>query len=198
MAKELVAYEKEWDLTRKRRKDALELEIEKAKKERDARLIAVNEAVNKARQDVALMLQEKEAEAEKIKLDIAARGRAELKAAENQAQALQRLGEAYRDNQAVLQYELEVKRLEVAEELMREAPRPLVVQSSPGVGDSSALSTLVMAQVLPNMMSEAENSRNRQANGAKSSASAEGVDASEALQDMFNTMMEKGSGRKKK
>ena len=138
VAKELVSYEKEWDLTRKRRKDALELEIEKAKKDRDARLIAVKEAINKARQAVALMLQEKEAEAEKIKLDIEAGGRAELKAAENQAQALQRLGEAYRDNRAVLQYELEVRRLEVAEDLMQEAPRPLVVQSAPGSTDSSA------------------------------------------------------------
>ncbi len=198
-AKELVSYEKEWDLTRKRRKDALELEIEKAKKERDARLIAVNEAINKARQDVALMLQEKEAEAEKIKLDIAARGRAELKAAENQAQALQRLGEAYRDNQAVLQYELEVKRLEVAEELMREAPRPLVVQSTPGAGDQSALSTLVMAQVLPKMMSEADanNSQRGRTGIGSGEGSASAGQSDEAMKDMFNTMMET-VGRNKK
>ncbi|MEM8860774.1 MAG: SPFH domain-containing protein [Chloroflexota bacterium] len=199
VAKELVSYEKEWDLTRKRRNDALELEIEKAKKERDARLIAVNEAVNKARQDVALMLQEKEAEAEKIKLDIAARGRAELKAAENQAQALQRLGEAYRDNQAVLQYELEVKRLEVAEELMLEAPRPLVVQTAPGTGDSSALSTLVMAQVLPGMMKSGESNKKQQAKeGGNGQDSGNQASTEEALQSMFNTMMETAGRRKKK
>ena len=199
IAKELVSYEKEWDLTRKRRKDALELEIEKAKKERDARLIAVNEAINKARQDVALMLQEKEAEAEKIKLDIAARGRAELKAAENQAQALQRLGEAYRDNQAVLQYELEVKRLEVAEELMREAPRPLVVQSAPGSGDSSALSTLVMAQVLPSMMKEQENNSGRSLSRSRDDLdSTQGGDpAEEVLQSVLSTTSQRSKRRKK-
>lgn len=98
--KEKDAYEKEWDLLRKRRKDALELEIEQALKERDSFKVAVREAINKARQDVALMLQEKEAEAEKIKLQIEAQGNAELKAAENQAKATESLGQAYKDNRA--------------------------------------------------------------------------------------------------
>jgi hypothetical protein len=36
------------------------MEIERSKKERDARLIEVKEARNRARQDVARMLEEKE------------------------------------------------------------------------------------------------------------------------------------------
>ncbi len=155
VAKERDSYEKEWDLVRKRRKDALELQIEQAKKERDAKLVAVREAVNRARQDVALMLQEKEAEAEKIRLNIEAKGKAELKSAENQARALQRLGEAYKDNQAVLQYELEMERLAVAEELIRQAPRPMVVKTpSDGGGNSSPLTTLMLAQMLPNIINK--------------------------------------------
>jgi regulator of protease activity HflC (stomatin/prohibitin superfamily) len=63
VAKELAAYEREWELTRKRRIDRLLMEIERSKKERDARLIEVKEARNKARQDVARMLEEKETEA---------------------------------------------------------------------------------------------------------------------------------------
>ena len=149
VAKELVSYEKEWDLIRKRQKDGLELQIEVAKKERDARKIAVFESVNKAREDVALMLQEKETEAQKIRLDIEAQGKARLKSAENEALSLQRLGEAYRDNKAILHYELETMRLDVAEELMRNAPRPLVVSTDADSGTSSALSTLVLAQFLP-------------------------------------------------
>lgn len=153
VAKEQVAYEKEWDLTRKRRKDVLEMEIEQAHKERDAMKVAVREAVNKARQDVALMLQEKEAEAEKIRLNIEAKGNAELAAAQNEALALQRLGEAYQDNQAMLLYQLELRRLEVAEHLVREAPRPLVMKTAAnGGGESSALTTLMLAQMLPEMM----------------------------------------------
>ncbi|MEM7799498.1 MAG: SPFH domain-containing protein, partial [Chloroflexota bacterium] len=196
VAKELVSYEKEWDLTRKRRKDALELEIEKSKKERDAKLIAVNEAINKARQDVALSLQEKEAQAEKIKLDIEARGRAEFKAAENEAQALQRLGEAYKDNQAVLQYELEMKRLEVAEALMQNAPRPLVVQSGANGVDSSPLSTLVLAQVLPKMMAAGEKAAPADANGTADGSVTDA--AKNELTQMFNKMMDTVNGKGKK
>jgi regulator of protease activity HflC (stomatin/prohibitin superfamily) len=92
VAKELNAYEKEWELIRKRRNDELLLEIERAKKEREAKLIGVQEAGNKAREDVAQMLQKKEAEAEKIRLEIEAEGRAKLKSAENEAKALHRLG----------------------------------------------------------------------------------------------------------
>ena len=153
VAKELAAYEKEWELIRKRRKDALLLEIERSKKERDAKLIAIQEAVNKAQEDVARMLQGKEAEAEKIRLEIEAEGRAKLKSAENEARALHRLGRSYKDNQAVLQYQLAVRRLEVAEHLVQEAPSPVVVNHSSEANDST-LSTLLMANILPEVMEE--------------------------------------------
>jgi regulator of protease activity HflC (stomatin/prohibitin superfamily) len=157
VAKELNAYEKEWELRRKQRIDTLLLEIERAKKERDARLIEVNEAVNKAREDVAQMLQERETDAEKIRLEIEAKGQATLKSAENEAKALNRLGKAYKDNRAVLQYELARRKLEVAEHLVNRAPRPLLVKSEGG--EQSALSTLILAQVLPNIMRGEENGR---------------------------------------
>lgn len=160
VAKELVAYEKEWELVRKRRQDTLLLEIERAKKERDEKRIAVQEAINKARESVAQMLQEREAEAEKIRLGIEAEGRAELKSAENEARALHRLGQSYKDNQAVLQYELAVKRLDVAEELLRSAPRPVIVNQSGGGEQNSALATLLMAQLLPDAMRQASKADN--------------------------------------
>ena len=100
VAKELEAYEKEWELKRKQRTDTLMLEIEKAKKERDAKEIAVRAAINKAREDIARTLQQKETEALKVRLGIEANGRSELTAAENEAKALERLGQAYRDNWA--------------------------------------------------------------------------------------------------
>lgn len=162
VAKELVAYEKEWELVRKRRQDALLLEIERAKKERDEKRIAVQEAINKARESVAQMLQQREAEAEKIRLEIEAEGRAELKSAENEARALHRLGQSYKDNQAVLQYELALKRLDVAEDLLRSAPRPLIVNQAGGGDQNSALATLLMAHLLPETMRE---SRERAENG---------------------------------
>jgi regulator of protease activity HflC (stomatin/prohibitin superfamily) len=158
VAKELNAYEKEWELRRKQRIDTLLLEIERAKKERDARLIEVNEAINKAREDVAQMLQERETDAEKIRLEIEAKGQATLKAAENEAKALNRLGKAYKDNRAVLQYELARRRLEVAEHLVNRAPRPVLVKSEGG-GEQSALSTLILAQLLPGMMRGEEDGR---------------------------------------
>jgi regulator of protease activity HflC (stomatin/prohibitin superfamily) len=151
LSKELVAYEKEWELVRKRRKDMLLLEIERAKKERDEKLIAVEEANNKARESVAQMLQEREAEAEKIRLEIEAIGRAQLKAAENEARALNRLGHSYKDNQALLQYELMGRRLEVAEKLIRHAPRPVIVKQKEGA-ENTAVSTLILAQILPELM----------------------------------------------
>lgn len=154
VAKELAAYEKEWELIRKRRTDGLLLEIEQAKKERDEKLIVVKEALNKAREDVAQMMQERETEAEKVRLEIEVKGRAELKAAENEAKALSRLGKSYKDNQAVLRYELELRRLAVAEKLLRYAPRPLLVNTNSG--DSSALATLLLAQVLPDVMQRPE------------------------------------------
>jgi len=151
LSKELVAYEKEWELVRKRRKDMLLLEIERAKKERDEKLIAVQEADNRARESVAQMLQEREAEAEKIRLEIEAIGRAQLKAAENEARALNRLGHSYKDNQALLQYELAGRRLEVAEHLVNQAPRPVIVRQREG-GENTAVSTLILAQILPELM----------------------------------------------
>ena len=155
VAKELIAYEKEWELIQKRRTDAILMEIERAKKERDEKIIAVKEALNKAREEVAQMLQERETEAEKIRLEIEATGRAELKAAENEARALTSLGQSYQDNQAVLKYQLELQGLEVAEKLLQEAPRPLLVNSQSDSG-SSPLSTLVLAQILPDLMKEAQ------------------------------------------
>jgi len=151
IAKEQIAYEKEWELIQKRRTDTILMEIERAKKERDEKIIAVRESLNKAREEVALMLQEKEAEAEKIRLEIEAEGRANLKAAENEARALVSLGKSYQDNQAVLHYQLEVQRLQVAEKLLQQAPRPVMLNSQGEEGSGSALSTLLLAQILPEM-----------------------------------------------
>ncbi|MDJ0753023.1 MAG: SPFH domain-containing protein [Ardenticatenaceae bacterium] len=194
IAKELVAYEKEWDLMRKRRKDALELEIEQAKKVRDAKLVSVREAINKARQDVALMLQEKETEAQKIKLEIETHGKAELKAAENQAKALQRLGEAYKDNQAVLRYELEIQRLDVAKDLMQQAPRPVVVNTGRQGGTDSALSTLLLAQILPQTLNQAASN-----SGARQSHDHDGAEnGQQNLRSMMDTLMGEVEKRTKK
>ncbi|HZG62444.1 MAG TPA: SPFH domain-containing protein [Rubrobacteraceae bacterium] len=149
VAKELAAYEREWELTRKRRIDRLLMEIERSKKERDARLIEVKEARNKARQDVARMLEEKETEAQRVRLEIETRGRAALTEAENEATALRRLGQSHRDNRAMVQYELALRRVEVGERLVQHAPRPLLVR---GVGgESSPLSTLLLARMLPQL-----------------------------------------------
>lgn len=152
VAKELGAYEREWELIRKQRIDTLLIEIERAKKERDAKLIQVREAQNKARQDVAQMLQERETEAQRVQLEIETRGRSALRAAENEATALSHLGQTYRDNRAVLQYELALRRVEVAERLVRQAPRPILVHSEGG--ESSALSTLLLAQLLPKLAND--------------------------------------------
>ncbi len=152
VAKELAAYEKEWELTRRQRSDALLLEIERAKKVRDAKLVEVREATNKAREDVARMLQEQETTAERIRLEIEADGRAKLRSAENEAKALQHLGRSYQDNWAVLQYELARARLEVGEELVSQAPRPIVVHAD-GT-DASAVSTLLLARLLPTMIED--------------------------------------------
>lgn len=150
VAKELDAYARQWELTRKQRTDALLMEIERAKKSRAERLVQVRSAINKAREDVAQMLQQKETEAQRIRWEIEARGRATLKEAENEARGLQHLGRSYRDNQAVLQYELARRKLQVAEKLMRHAPRPVVVRGEQG--EQSALSTLMLAQMLPQLL----------------------------------------------
>jgi regulator of protease activity HflC (stomatin/prohibitin superfamily) len=152
VSKELAAYEREWELIRKQRIDTLLMEIERAKKERDARLIEVKAARNKARQDVARMLEEQETEAQRVRLEIETRGRTTLAQAENEATALRHLGQAHRDNQAVLQYELARRRVEVGEQLLRHAPRPVLVQGDDG--EPSALSTLVLAQLLPQLAAD--------------------------------------------
>ncbi|NUP61679.1 MAG: SPFH domain-containing protein [Nonomuraea sp.] len=148
VAKELSAYEREWELTRKRRIDTLLMEIERSKKTRDARVVEVKAAHNNARKNVARMLEEQETEAQRVTWEIEARGRADLTSAENEAKALRRLAESYRDNRAVLQYELARRRLDVGAKLAENAPQPLVVRTQQGHGDS-ALSTLILAQLLP-------------------------------------------------
>jgi regulator of protease activity HflC (stomatin/prohibitin superfamily) len=149
VTKELQAYEREWELVKKQRIDGMRLEIERARKVRDAQLVEVRAAINKARQDVARMLQEKETEAQRVRWEIEARGRATLRQAENEARGLEYLGQAYQDNQAVLQYELALRRLQVAETLVKRAPRPIVIQSEGG--DQSPLTTLITAQLLPKL-----------------------------------------------
>ncbi|MGP3955137.1 SPFH domain-containing protein [Nonomuraea sp. 3N208] len=148
VAKELSAYEREWELTRKRRIDTLLMEIERSKKTRDARVVEVKAAHNNARKNVARMLEEQETEAQRVTWEIEARGRADLTSAENEAKALRRLAESYRDNRAVLQYELARKRLDVGAKLAENAPQALVVRTQQGQSDS-ALSTLLLAQLLP-------------------------------------------------
>jgi len=152
VAKELGAYEREWELVRKQRIDTTLMEIERSKKDRDARLVEVKEARNKARQDVARTLEEKETEAQRVRLEIETRGRAALAKAENEATALRHLGQAHRDNRAVLQYELARRRIEVGERLFKHAPRPLIVRG--GEGEQSALSTLLLAQLLPRIAAD--------------------------------------------
>jgi regulator of protease activity HflC (stomatin/prohibitin superfamily) len=159
VAKELSAYEKEWELTRKQRIDTLLMEIERAKKERDARAIQARSSINKAREHVAMMLQERELEAEKVRWDIEARGRGMLHAAENEARGLRALGESYRDNRAVLQYEMALRRLKVAEKLVQNAPRPILIS---GEGqENSVLSTFLLARFLPELNEEVERGNGR-------------------------------------
>ncbi|MBB6119105.1 SPFH domain-containing protein [Nocardiopsis algeriensis] len=159
VSKELVAYEQEWELTRKRRIDTLLMDIERSKKVRDAKIVEVNASLNKARKDVAQMLQEQETEAQRVRYEIETRGRADLVAAENEAKAQHRLATAYRDNRAVLEYELARRRLDVGAALAERAPRPVVVQTEAGTGDTSALSTLLTAQLLPQVLERGAGSR---------------------------------------
>src|SRR5918996_1477716 len=156
VAKELAAYEREWELTRKQRIDTLLLEIERSKKDRDARLIEVKEARNRARQDVARMLEEQETEAQRVRLEIETRGRATLTEAENEATALRRLGQSHRDNRAMVQYELARRRVEVGERLVQHAPRPLLVRGDGS--ESSPLSTLILARLLPQLTADGSTS----------------------------------------
>ncbi|MDT0268013.1 SPFH domain-containing protein [Streptomyces sp. DSM 44915] len=151
VAKERVAYDQEWGLTRKRRIDALGMDIERAKKVRDARIVEVKAALNNAREEVAQLLEQQETNAQRVRSEVESRGRSGLIAAENEARAQARLAQAYRDNRAVLQYELARRRLEVGAELAGKAPRPVVVRTDAGAGDSSALATLLTAQLLPQL-----------------------------------------------
>ncbi|MEW1601423.1 SPFH domain-containing protein [Streptomyces sp. NPDC093808] len=152
VAKERTAYEQEWGLIRKRRIDSLGMDIERAKKIRDARIVEVRAALNRAREEVAQLLERQETEAQRVRFEIETRGRSGLIAAENEARAQQTLAQAYRDNRAVLQYELARRRLEVGSRLAGKAPRPVVVRTDGGT-DTSALSTLFTAQLLPRLTS---------------------------------------------
>ncbi|MER7176124.1 SPFH domain-containing protein [Streptomyces mesophilus] len=152
VAKERTAYEQEWGLTRKRRIDSLGMDIERAKKVRDARFVEVKAALNKAREQVAQLLEEQETNAQRVRFEIETRGRSGLISAQNEARAQRALAQAYRDNRAVLQYELARRRLEVGAELAMKAPQPVVVRTDgAGSGDTSALSTLLAAQLIPRM-----------------------------------------------
>ncbi|MEV7007589.1 SPFH domain-containing protein [Streptosporangium sp. NPDC051022] len=151
VAKELSAFEREWELTRKRRIDTLLMEIERAKKTRDARIVEVRAAANTARKDVARMLEEHETEAQRVRWEIEAKGRAELTSAENEARGLRRLADSYRDNRAVLQYELARRRLDVGARLAENAPRPVVVRTGGASGEASPLSTMLLAHLLPQL-----------------------------------------------
>lgn len=153
VAKERTAYEQEWGLTRKRRIDSLGMDIERAKKVRDARIVEVRAALNQAREKVAQLLEEQETEAQKVRFEIETRGRSGLISAENEARAQRRLAQAYRDNRAVLQYELARRRLDVGATLAGSAPQPVVVRTdAAGSGtDTSALTTLLTAQLLPRL-----------------------------------------------
>jgi hypothetical protein len=51
----------------------------------------------------------------------------------------------------VLQYELARTRLQVGEKLVQAAPRPFLIHNESG-GEQSALSTLLLAQLLPQML----------------------------------------------
>lgn len=150
-SKELSAYEKEWELIRKRRIDTLLMQIERSKKVRDAKIVEVKGALNKARKDVAQMLEERETEAQRVTYEIETRARTNLVAAQGEAKAQEQLATAYRDNRAVLGYELARRRLDVGARLAQSAPRPVIVHTDENSGDTSALSTLLMAQLLPKL-----------------------------------------------
>ena len=183
VSKELVAYEKEWELTRKRRIDTLLMEIERSKKIRDAKIVEVKASLNKARKDVAQMLEERETEAQKVKYEIETRARTNLVTAQGEAKAQAQLATAYRDNRAVLGYELARRRLDVGAQLAESAPRPVIVHTDgQGGGESSALSTLLLAQLLPQIQAEA-NARTprRVTQGSGSGSDADGGQGGQRL-----------------
>lgn len=187
VAKELVAYEKEWELTRKRRIDTLLMEMERSKKVRDAKVVEVQASLNKARKDVAQMLEERETEAQKVRYEIETRARTNLVAAQGEAKAQEQLATAYRDNRAVLGYELARRRLDVGASLADHAPRPVIVHTDSGAGDNSALSTLLMAQLLPQIQSGDSAPRRASRQVAQSTSSADEVaqQAARALREQM-------------
>ncbi|MFI0860305.1 SPFH domain-containing protein [Streptomyces smyrnaeus] len=181
VAKEYTAYEQDWGLTRKRRIDSLQMDIERAKKVRDARLVEVKAALNKAREQVAQLLEEQETQAQKVRFEIETRGRSGLIAAENEARAQRRLAQAYRDNRAVLQYELARRRLEVGAALAGRAPRPVVLRTDSNAGgDTSALSTLLAAQLLPGAAA-VPSARNGQGTSPRSQTGTDGDRSGDVL-----------------
>ncbi|WP_326796895.1 SPFH domain-containing protein [Streptomyces sp. NBC_01808] len=182
VAKERTAYEQEWGLTRKRRIDNLQMDIERAKKARDARFVEVKAALNRAREEVARLLEQQETEAQKVRFEIETRGRSGLIAAENEAKAQRRLAQAYRDNRAVLQYELARRRLEVGAVLAGSAPQPTVIRTDGGGGggvDGTALSTLLTAQLLPRLTAGSPAGGPPPAGGLLRAVAAEGHGAGE-------------------
>ncbi len=179
VAKELAAYEKEWELTRKRRIDTLLMEIERSKKVRDAKIVEV-----------------------KVRYEIETRARTNLVAAQGEAKAQEQLATAYRDNRAVLSYELARRQLEVGSQLAEAAPRPVIVHTgSEGGTDTSALSTLMMAQLLPQL---ADGRRPRRMSPAltqlgkrRDSEEAGAPGAAEAIGEAFGDAWEEHTGRAK-
>ena len=104
------------------------------------------------------MLEEQETEAQRVRLEIETRGRAALTEAENEATALHHLGQAHRDNRAVVGYELARRRVEVGEKLMQQAPRPVLIRGEGG--EQSALSTLILARLLPQLTEDSATVQN--------------------------------------
>ncbi|MFE7896080.1 SPFH domain-containing protein [Streptomyces sp. NPDC057424] len=161
VSKERTAYDQEWGLIRKRRIDSLGMDIERAKKVRDARIVEVKAALNRAREQVAQLLEQQETQAQRVRFEIETRGRSGLIAAENEARAQRALAKAYRDNRAVLQYELARRRLDVGAQLAGKAPQPVVVRTDGTGTDTSALTTLLTAQLLPQLTAPPTDGRMR-------------------------------------
>ncbi|MEU0220305.1 SPFH domain-containing protein [Streptomyces sp. NPDC006265] len=161
VSKERTAYDQEWGLIRKRRIDSLGMDIERAKKVRDARIVEVKAALNRAREQVAQLLEQQETQAQRVRFEIETRGRSGLIAAENEARAQRALAKAYRDNRAVLQYELARRRLDVGAQLAGKAPQPVVVRTDGTSTDTSALTTLLTAHLLPQLTAPPTDGRMR-------------------------------------
>jgi regulator of protease activity HflC (stomatin/prohibitin superfamily) len=201
VAKELAAYEKEWELTRKRRVDTLLMDIEKSKKVRDAKVVEVSAALNKARSDVAHMLEEKETEAQKVKFEIETRGRTNLVAAQGEARAQRQLATSYRDNRAVLGYELARRRLDVGAQLADQAPQPVIVHTDAGATDTSALSTLLLAQLVPQFGRDGHRAHALPANGHSASTGqirSEVREAAQTVTDLAEGVQQATRGKRRR